>query len=136
MASITKRGERWLARVRIKQGNTDTDKARSFATKREAEAWARDLEQRLTTSGGMHGLGERGIKASFFICRQAPVARLAGGRQVKFLEGVVQRHPFPFFAGVVEEVAQHHELEPDRVALVAVLEHRVAQLAEIGRREA
>lgn len=57
MATIKKRGERWLARVRTKQGNAHTDKARSFATKCEAEAWARDLEQRLTTSGGIHGLG-------------------------------------------------------------------------------
>lgn len=58
MATIRKRNNRWLARVRIKQGNAKpTDKAQTFATKREAEAWARDLEQRLTTRGGIHGLG-------------------------------------------------------------------------------
>jgi integrase len=59
MASIVKRqnqrGDRWVARVR-RRGR---DVCESFATKRQAEAWARDQESLLDTSPHARGLGPR-----------------------------------------------------------------------------
>ena len=49
MASIRKRGKKWLAEIRLKSGYT----AKSFDSKLEARAWAVEKEQEMGRNGGL-----------------------------------------------------------------------------------
>lgn len=92
MASISLRGDRWQVRVRRKGHATET---RSFATKQDAERWARSLEVAMDRGSHIHPSNADNFSLGGLVERylQDVTPKLKGAKEDSYRLRALMRHP-------------------------------------------